>query len=456
MGIGSRKRTGRARREEPLVPSAEDAHREAVIARLFDGVLRSARSQLLRAESPLAVEVWGSGLMAVWDSLPAAPGDDPATSFTEALVRHAAELGTPEAMAVLAALASVAPARVGTRARTAAALLEQNGIARPPWAAVAGKALPTEAWIGSDVYGDQEIVIVGFAYPSLPDDPGHSICVLIDHTERGVAKDAYPAAPLAQTLARWREAEGDGIGLRPVSLAEVAARLADALVATDFADGGELHQPPLSADAGELHQPPLSADAGELHQPPLTQSSERRSLAEMRALLAARLATLPPAANLGVEELDAEGREWLVAEFLGAPEAADLLSEPAAVTVCHSLIAYRCDYGDGDPLRWSPTLAGLCLLDHFPVRVSLDAPDVALVPDVLAAWAAFAGRRRSLSEAALARILEVIDACRADFPAAMADAARYSPAKRAAMDLLHGGVDLTDDESWCVRSAARS
>ena len=114
--------------------------------------------------------------------------------------------------------------------------------------------------------------------------------------------------------------------------------------------------------------------------------------------------------------------------------------------VCHSLIAYRCDFGDGDPLRWSPTLAGLCMLDHFPVKVSLDAPDVALVPDVLAAWVAFAARRRTLPEPALARILDVIDTCREDFPVAMGDVSRYSPAKRTAMDLLHRGIDLTDDD----------
>jgi hypothetical protein len=423
VGIGSRKRR---RDEQTVIPSAEDSQRDAVITRLFDGVLRSARSQLLRAESPLAAEVWASGLMAVWDSLPANPGDtvfsgdtpEPpgTTSFAEALVRHVAELGTQEGMAVLAALTAVAPSRVATRARTAAAMLEQDGVAAPAWAAVAGKALPTEAWIGSDVYGDQEIVIIGFAYATLPGDPGHSICVLVDHTEGGVAKDAYPAAPLAQTLARWREAEGDGISLRPASLAEVAARLADALLATDFAD-----------------------------QPSRT---DGRTLAEMRALLSSRLAALPPAANTGVEELDAEGRDWLVAEFLGAPEAADLLSEPATVTVCHSLIAYRCDYGDGDPLRWSPTLAGLCLLDHFPVKVSLDAPDIALVPDVLAAWVTFAGRRKNLPEPALARIIEVIDSCRSDFPVVMSDIDRYSPAKRAAMDLIQRGVDLTDDEAW--------
>jgi hypothetical protein len=443
MGIGSRKNRGRATRDESLAfPSAEDAQREAVISRLFDSVLRSARSQLLRADSPLAAEVWGSGLLAVWDGLPAGFGDSGTAdaggngtggAFTDALIRHAAGLGTAEGLAVLAALAAVGPTRVATRARTAAAALEQGGIAPPAWSGVAGTAVPTEAWIGSDVYGDQEIVIVGFAYPrglhqpppgrpevadtDVKGDGGHSICVLVDHTERGIAKDAYPAAPLAQTLARWREAEGDGIGLRPASLPEVAARLADALVATDFAD-----------------------NAG----------TEGRTLGEIRALLASRLNTMPPAAAVGVEELDAEGRDWLVAEFLGSPEAAGLLSEPAAVTVCHSLIAYRCDYGDGDPLRWSPTLAGLCLLDHFPVRVSLDEPDLGLVPDVLAAWVGFAARRRHLPEGALARILDVVDSCREDFPVVMGDAARYSPAKRAAMDLLNRGIDLTDDEAWAA------
>src|SRR5260221_13207392 len=137
--------------------------------------------------------------------------------------------------------------------------------------------------------------MVESASPGLQKDPGDSMCVVVDHTERGVAKDAYPAAPLPQTLARWREAEGDGIGLRPASLPEVAARLADALVATDFVDDGK---------------------------------TDGRTLDEIRTLLASRLICLPPVAAVGVEELDAEGREGLVAEVLGAPEAAHLLSEP--------------------------------------------------------------------------------------------------------------------------------
>jgi len=434
MGLGTRKRNGDSPvavvPDEPLpLADADDDRREAVTARLFDGVLRSARSHLLRAEQPLAAEVWASGLLAVWHGLPAGPGDEPGGGFIDALIRHAQAVGTAEALATLLALAAVAPGRAAAEARTAAAAIQgegqRPGLAAPAWVGTVGTAVPTEAWIGSDVYGDQEIVILGFVHPGQAGggetESAHSICVLVDHNQGGAAKDAYPAAALVQTLARWRDAEGDGIGLRPVSLPEAAARLTDALVATDFSE---------AAAAGR-----------------------DRGLADMRALLVSRLATLPPAESTGVGELDHEGREWLVAEFLGSPEAADLLSEPGVVDVCHSLIAYRCDYGDGDPLRWSPTLAGLCLLDHFPVKVSLEEPDLALVPPVLAAWVTFAGRRRGLSPAAVTRILDAIDDCRPDFAVAMGDGSRWSPAKRAAMGVEPAGVELAMAVATAVPAA---
>jgi hypothetical protein len=368
------------------------AERAAVIARLFDGVLRSARSHLVRAAEPLAAEVWASGLLAVWDGL---PGEGDATAvFGEALIRHAQALGTAEAMAVLTALAAVAEPRLATRARTAVAELEHNGVPAPAWAGQVGTAVPTEAWIGVDGYGDQEILIVGFAYPE--DGSEHSICVLVDHTAGGVAKEAYPAAALGTTLARWREVESDGITLRPVELAEAAARLEDALLATD-------------------HRVPGSGEA------PGQERGDR--LAEVRALLGARLEAMPPGEGPGRPELDHDTRERLVADFLGSPEATGLLAEPATVELCHRLIGYRCDFGDGDPIRWSPTLAGRCLLEHFPARVRLDEHDVALVPDVLAAWVRHAGRVRGLPEEAIARILDVVDECRAGFTVAMLDAA---------------------------------
>jgi hypothetical protein len=424
--------SGQVASDEEPAPLVGTSEREAVIARLFDGVLRSARSHLLRAEQPLAAEVWGSGLLAVWDDLPSR-GGDAHLAFGEALIRHARALGTPEAMAVLLSLASVAPARLSTKARTAAAELEPEGVPTPVWAAQVGTAVPTEAWIGRDLYGDQEIVLIGFSYPeSAPgagDESHHSICVLVDHLLGGVVKDAYPAAALEQTLAHWREAEGDGITVRPATLAEAAGRLAAALAAT----------------AGDEHSPGGACRG-------------RQGLAEVRALLAVRLAALPRGESPGEGGLDPHAREALVAEFLRSPEAAGLRAEPAVVDVCHRLVSYRCDFGDGDPRRWSPTLAGLCLLDHFPARVSVDAPDVALVPDVLGAWVRFTARDRDLSEEALGRILDVIAACREDFGLAMSDAARHGRIRRLSLEMLAEGIDLTDDAAvseWMAAYAGR-
>lgn len=418
--MGTRKRTGGRIAEPetaPVARSPQRSGRAAVVAALFEGVLRAARNHLCPAEQPLAAEAWASGLLAVWDGLPAEGGDDRA--FSEALVRHARSVGTPEAVAVLLALAAVAPPRLSTQARTAAVGLLRRGVPAPTWAAQVGQAIPTEAWIGADIYGDQEIVIVGFAYPGGDE---HAVCVLLDHSRGGIAKDAYLAAALPQTLARWREAEPEGITLRPATLAEVASRLGDALVASDFHPGPD------------------------------------RKLGEMRALLTARLAVLPPPERPGLVELDHEGREELVADFLSAPEAAGLLAEPAVVVVCHSLVAYRCDDGDGDPLRWSPTLVGLCLLDHFPAKVSLDDPDLALVPEVLGAWIRFAGRRQGLSEDTVARTVAAVEHCRGEFALAMLDESRFGPAKRVAMEMLAEGVDLSDEAAvsdWLATSATR-
>jgi hypothetical protein len=365
----------------------QDREREAVIGRLFEGVLRSARNHLVHAGNPLAAEVWASALLSIWQSEPSST--DPTETedgFGEALVRHARADGTPEAAATLWALAGVVPIRMATRARTAAASLERTGIAAPAWAAEVGQARPTEAWVGRDVYGDQEIVIVGFAYPDTAEgDREHTVCVLVDHNLAGMAKDAYLASGLATTLARWRDAEVNGITLEPVTLAAAAARLEDALLATEISEDDNR--------AGTR-------------------------LVELRALLAARLEALPIPDRPGTGELELDTRDRLVAEFLSSPEAEGLLAEPAVVGICHSLVSFRADHGDGEPLRWSPTLASMCLLHHFPTRVDLDDADLALIPDVLCAWVRFAGRQRRLPEGATEQVVDAVEACRADFTAA--------------------------------------
>jgi hypothetical protein len=152
-------------------------------------------------------------------------------------------------------------------------------------------------------------------------------------------------------------------------------------------------------------------------------------LVELRALIAARLEALPLPDRTGPGELELDSRDRLVAEFLSSPEADGLLAEPAVVGICHSLVSFRADHGDGEPLRWSPTLASLCLLHHFPARVDVDDADLGLIPDVLCAWVRFAGRQRRLPEAATEHVVAAVDACRADFAAAASGTLDFAGAR---------------------------
>ncbi|MGH8999292.1 MAG: hypothetical protein ACRDY7_07870 [Acidimicrobiia bacterium] len=390
--LGTRKRAGRPELEiveggEPDEPTGpEERARMATATRLFEGVFRSAGDHLCGATEPLAAEVWASAMLAIWaDGLvPGGTGD----GFTGALVRHAARQRTPEGAALLLAMSAVASPDVAEEARAGAESLFCAGVPIPVWADRVGRAEATEAWIGTDVYGDQDILIIGFGYPgrgALPHGDRHTLCVLVDHNDGGRAKDAYPAADLPATLARWREAEANGITLRQCPLSEVAGRLEDALAAAAAAE------------------------------------SDGRLL-ELRSLLAARLGAMPSPERAVPPGTDDESRAGLVTEFLESPEAAPLLMEPSVVDASHRLIDYRCTR-ESDPLRFSPTVVGRYLLDHVPATaVGSDPCDLAAIPDVLSAWVRYGARRRGLGSAAVARTLSALDACRADFSFLVAQA----------------------------------
>ena len=396
--LGTRNRSGvrpvgsaGARPAEPaerLLPAAEIAgeyQRDDVMGRLFSGIFTSAREQLLAAGGPLAAEVWASGMLSVWSDDRSWRRQDGSTGFAGTLVRYAATLRSPEAAALLAATAGVASGPLAKSAAMAADDLRCAGVPAPAWLELVGRAQPTEAWVGTDVYGDQDILIIGFGYEgrgALPMEERHTVCVLIDHNLEGAAKDAYPAADLPVTLARWRDTEANGIHLRQVSLSEAAGRLADAMSGPPPAVG---------------------------------------RLAELWALLAARLAVMPSPERAVPRGHDEQFEEAIVAGFLESPEAAGLLFEPRVTDLCRRLVAYRCDPGaagtsDADPLRWSPTLVARYLLDAIPVTAAdLDPVDLMAIPDVLTAWTRYAARTRGTTQKALTRTLAAIEASRVEF-----------------------------------------
>jgi hypothetical protein len=373
--------------ERPL-PSSEPAgerQRDDIMGRLFAGVFTSAREHLLAVEGPLGAEVWASGMLSVWSDEKGWRRPDGSTGFAGALVRYASTLRSPEAAALLAATAGVAQGALAQAAAAAANDLWCAGVPTPAWAELVGRAQPTEAWVGTDAYGDQDILILGFGYEgrgALPLEERHTICVLVDHNLEGAAKDAYPAADLAVTLGRWRDTEAHGIYLRQVSLSEAAGRLADA-----------------------LSGPPPAAGR----------------LADLWALLGARLAMMPTPERGVPPVYDEMAQEAIVAGFLESPEAAGLLFEPRVTDLCRRLVAYRCNQEaagtrDADPLRWSPTLVARYLLDATSTTAAdLDPVDLAAIPDVLTAWVRYAARTQGVTQKALTRTLAAIEASRVEF-----------------------------------------
>jgi hypothetical protein len=342
---------------------------EAALGRFFAATLRASEEELSATEDPLAAEAWGSRLLSLTDGV-----DD-----LSVLVECAeAELTTPS-LALLMVLGAVGPSPLARRARTAAGRQVGPAVPPPRWAELVGRAAAREAWSGSDVFGDQEVILVGFSYP---DGSEHTLSVLIEHNLGGAAVDAQPTGPLAEVLPAWWASEG--IAMRPLSLTEAAVRLSGALAATDTVPG----------------------------------LAVRSGLVAIRALLAARLGAMPTRRRKETAPTNrVDDTRALVTEFLASPEAAGLPDGVAVARLCSELVEYRCRLGDGQPLRWSPALVARCLLDFLPARLAGDgcAP---VMPEVLDAWVRWAGGRRGLPEDAVERTAGAVSRCRAGFLAA--------------------------------------
>ncbi len=107
------------------------------------------------------------------------------------------------------------------------------------------------------------------------------------------------------------------------------------------------------------------------------------------------------------------------------------------------------DFGDGyvsqGVLGWSPGEVEVFMLHWVHRKVLLDAEAMEALPDVLAAWVAFALRRRGLSEEDVAPVVEAVEGLRDEYVEAAGDA--RGPAAQVMSRLLAAGVDLDDREA---------
>jgi len=365
--------------------------------------MRTARG-IHATDDPLQVEVLVSGVLSLFDQ-PLIDIADSVEFLGRQWVTYLVDKRSLDALALLHGIADLADEPLAVSARTGIAALHAAGRADPAFAARIGPHRFLDAWTSIDDYGDQEMVAVSFADPT---DQPHALAFMIDHNYEGLAREAWLAPSLDDLRTSWSETSQ--MAIVRLDAQALADRLGQGLRMYDLYLG-----PPVSDDVREL-----------------------------AALMRARLRALPPARERAHREVGEAEREAVVAAFVASKEAG---RSAEAAGLARYFVDYRFDHTDGDPLRWSPIAVELCLLDWFPRKATLDDDDVAAVPDALRRFVRYAGRQKGLSQADIGETLGALDEFEPQYLEAMRDPAQFSPAKSIVDQMLHDGIDPTDERA---------
>ncbi|MEU4378757.1 hypothetical protein [Micromonospora echinofusca] len=379
----------------------------------YDAVLHAARD-VAKLDNALDAEMLGAALLGSVYSVAETERDAAVRDFVAGFLAATSRRRSAAATTIRSVFAALVPDAEGAgRVRP--------GAATPAWVAQLGRVHLTGCWSYGDVYGDQSSYLATFAYDDPAGGSAHAVVTLLDHNI-GITKDVFVGGPPDRILDQVRQmCSGDELTwFRDEEPARMRAEVTRHLAITDG----------------------------------LTELPGEGSLATDRALLGARLALLPRAAGAApapAEPLSAAERTDLVRRFLASPEAArfglDAIdgAELASLHFCLSLLLdHAASFPDADPMRWSPTVAGLFLLDWVHRRAVLDMDDAALLPRVLRAWAGYAARKRGLPAQAAAQTDTAIEEMVPEFARLYSTGERRSPATAAVAQLMADGVDPDD------------
>jgi hypothetical protein len=386
---------------------------------LIRTVLRGGR-ELLDIDDPFEAERWGSAILGTFYKLPLPlqARDELERSLGPAIVQGAEGRGDAGGLAILRALAVVGGDAMESTASEAAERLVRSGVPEPVWAPQIGRPDFVDAWVLEDPYGDQLAYYSTFRYPGR--EP-HTLMALYDENIGGIIKDAFAAYVAPNQDPRRRAEQELGAIVKDADPGVMAARVRQAVA------------------SGDLY----------------LDNDWTPEFKETRALLLSRMRSLPAALLPEPQPpLDNEARAALTSEFLASPHAPAF--EDAAAIVGHCLDA-RCDYGDGDALRWSPIVVELFMLDYLPRRAFLDAGQIRILPQVLRGWVRFALMKLGLDERWIAEAEDAVQRFTPEFRRAVTDHSSFGPAKAIANAMLASGVDLRDQRAvdWWIEDFNR-
>ncbi|MGE4427181.1 MAG: hypothetical protein AB7G37_12080, partial [Solirubrobacteraceae bacterium] len=139
------------------------------------------------------------------------------------------------------------------------------------------------------------------------------------------------------------------------------------------------------------------------------------------------------------------GRAWSAPAAGASSDAID--RERTAETVVRAAIDFAADETGGDPLRWSPVVVELFMLDWLPRRVTLPATAGPMAADIVHDWARHTAADRQIPPRAVTMLDEAVDRHRDEMSSFMADESHWGPAKTIAMRAIAEGVDAGDPDA---------
>ncbi len=247
----------------------------------------------------------------------------------------------------------------------------------PPWLAAIDRVTVTGVWRQTHALGDGDNIVIGWAWP---DGQEASAVVYIDHNVGTLVKDAFVVdEPLEGLLQAYRSLADADMSWDQLDPAEARARITEAIGRADVT------VPPFESDTWPLCRPLVQWVVGRLPAG----------------------GTVPEA-----EDWSEGARAGLVDHFLETDHSrVEGLTPDQVRALAGNLVWFACDYGPGDPLRWSPVSVEIVLNDWYPRKVFAPTDDeLRRLPEVLAGFVAFCHRtmdvRPELTDETLAAVQE--------------------------------------------------
>jgi len=405
---GRRKTKGGKRRTPSPLASHRPSglHPAPPVSKLVDIVMRS--DDLVVEDDPFVAEMWASQMLGTFYKvpLPLHVRDEFERSMNAALIDAIDQADSEKQLAILRALAAVAPVPIGPAAHARADVLSAEGVSDPPWVDEIGSPEFVDAWMSEDPYGDQRGYFARFRYPGR--NP-HTVMSLYDVNIGGIVKDAF-AAYTKEDLRSVPTSEG--MSHRDIEPDAMAKEVLTGI------------------GVGDMY---IDNDWTE-------------DFRKTRALLAARMRLLvdeEPHVPPYSQPLSDTARKELIEEFMGSGHATGVDAEDS---ILHHVMAFS-DYSDGDPLRWSPIAVELFMIDFLPRKATLDAIEIRNLPAVLKAWVQFALLKRGLEERWVREVQTAVDRRTPEFRKEVTDPDSFGPAKAIGQAMMAEGIDLTDQDA---------